>query len=188
MNWTEPSDFDNCAVSKRAPRPHSLQVTRSPGTTTVTYTATDIYNNVSTSSFNVTVTDDEASAIAGTPADITQTNDAGDCSAARPGWTEPTTSATARWPRLPPGTAPATAARGGHDDGDLHAADIHGNVNTASFDITVTDDENPCPPRTSCAVRLHADGRCRPVWTSWIGSTTPSTDTASRSPLRTIAA
>ena len=51
------------------------------GNTTVIYTATDIYGNTSTTSFVITVNDDEDPAIAGTPSDITQTADAGQCGA-----------------------------------------------------------------------------------------------------------
>ena len=41
------------------------------GTTTVTYTVTDLAGNTATSSFTVTVTDDEAPVISNVPADFT---------------------------------------------------------------------------------------------------------------------
>ena len=80
VSWTEPTVSDNCAVSTSTST-HSSGDTFAVGTTTVTYTATDIHGNTTTSTFDVTVTDDEAPSISGTPADITQTNDAGNCSA-----------------------------------------------------------------------------------------------------------
>ena len=60
-----------------------------PGTTTVTYTATDDAGNTTTSSFTVTVTDNEAPTIANTPADVSVTNDAGICGASVT-WADPT--------------------------------------------------------------------------------------------------
>ena len=59
------------------------------GTTTVAYTATDIHGNSTAATFTVTVTDDEAPVISGLPANITQTADAGQCTADVT-WTAPT--------------------------------------------------------------------------------------------------
>ena len=90
ITWADPSAADNCAVATFTSS-HSSGDAFAVGTTTVSYTATDIHGNSNTSSFNVTVTDDEDPTISGMPADITQTNDAGNCSAAV-SWTEPTAS------------------------------------------------------------------------------------------------
>ena len=64
MTWTAPTAADNCAVntftSDAAPGD-----TFPVGTTTVTYTAEDIYGNTTTAAFNITVTDDEAPVFAG---------------------------------------------------------------------------------------------------------------------------
>ena len=144
---------------------HSPGDTFLVGTTTVTYTATDIYNNVSTSSFDVTVTDDEVPAIAGTPADFSQTNHAGDCSAVV-SWTEPTSTDNC-------GVATFTSSHGPGDTFTVGSTlvtytstDIHGNVNTSSFTVTVTDDEDPAIAGTPANITQTADaGQCGAVVT-----------------------
>ena len=54
VTWTEPASEDNCAVDTLAST-HNPGVVFSTGTTTVTYTATDIHGNSSTCAFDVTV-------------------------------------------------------------------------------------------------------------------------------------
>ncbi|MGB1574147.1 MAG: HYR domain-containing protein, partial [Flavobacteriales bacterium] len=139
--WTEPTAADNCAIATFTSS-HSPGATFSVGATTVTYTATDIHGNSSSASFTVTVTDDEAPAIAGMPADMTLSNDAGDCSAIA-SWTAPTSS----------DNCGVTSFTSTHDSGDSFAVgsttvtytamDAAGNTTTASFTVTVTDDEDP---------------------------------------------
>ena len=88
VTWTEPTASDICGIA-------SFTADATPGdafavgTTTVTYTATDVNGNTATGSFDITVTDDEDPAIAGMPSNITQSNDAGICGAAV-SWTAPT--------------------------------------------------------------------------------------------------
>jgi len=70
---------DNCAIdaiTSDAPVDGHFPV----GTTTVTWTATDIHGNSTTCTQDITVTDDEAPSIS-CPAAISQTADAGDCGA-----------------------------------------------------------------------------------------------------------
>jgi hypothetical protein len=54
ISWTPPTFTDNCAGVQVASS-HTPGTIFPPGTTTVTYTATDVYNNQTTCSFNVTV-------------------------------------------------------------------------------------------------------------------------------------
>ena len=54
VDWTEPTATDNCGMQSFTSN-YDPGDTFNAGTTTVTYTAVDIYGNVSTCSFNVTV-------------------------------------------------------------------------------------------------------------------------------------
>uniref|UniRef100_UPI003F6A262D HYR domain-containing protein n=1 Tax=Nonlabens sp. TaxID=1888209 RepID=UPI003F6A262D len=58
VTWTLPTASDNCDVDTFVSTHNSGDVFP-VGTTTVVYTATDIYNNVSTTQFDVVVTDNE---------------------------------------------------------------------------------------------------------------------------------
>ena len=108
----------------------------------MTYTAVDIYGNTTTSTFNVTVTDDEAPSISGMPANITQTNDAGNCSAAV-NWTAPAASDNCAVNTFTSDAAPGDTFPVGTTTVTYTAVDIYGNTNTAAFNVTVTDDEAP---------------------------------------------
>jgi hypothetical protein len=140
-NWTAPTASDNCGVSTFTSDYHSGDVFP-VGTTTVTYTATDIHGNVQTTSFTITVTDNEKPVISGMPANISLNNDAGLCSAVA-NWALPTASDNC-------GILSFTSD---HHSGDVFpvgtttvtytATDIHNNVQTASFTVTVTDNEKP---------------------------------------------
>ena len=120
---------------------HSPGDTFAPGTTTVTYTATDAASNTTTSSFTVTVTDAQAPSLTDMPGNITQSNDAGDCSAVV-NWTAPNHSDNC-----------SSVLSSTHDSGDTFAVgtttvtytatDPAGNTASASFTVTVEDDEDP---------------------------------------------
>ncbi|MDC0600227.1 HYR domain-containing protein, partial [Flavobacteriales bacterium] len=141
VNWTAPTAADNCGVDSMTGDAASGD-TFPVGTTTVTYTATDIHGNTATSSFTVTVTDDEAPVISDKPTNITQTADAGQC-AAGVTWTAPTASDNCGIATLTADADPGDTFPVGTTTVTYTAADIHGNITTASFDITVTDDESP---------------------------------------------
>ena len=80
VSWTAPTSDDNCEIATFTST-HNPGDTFDVGTTEVTYTATDVHGNTMTSTFNVTVTDDENPVITGLPANITVSNDAGECGA-----------------------------------------------------------------------------------------------------------
>jgi gliding motility-associated-like protein len=120
------------------------------GTTTVTWTVTDLAGNTSVCTMSVTVTDDEDPVIA-CPADITQTADAGVCEAA-----------VVVDPIIASDNCTIDTIvndyNGTADASDVYpvgttvvnwtVTDIHGNVSTCSMTVIVTDDENPvitCP-------------------------------------------
>ena len=112
------------------------------GVTEVTLTATDDYGNSSTSTFTVTVLDNENPTISGLPLDFTVTNDPDQCGAVVT-WTEPsfadncsissTGSDIANGSTLSVGTHTITYT--GTDAAGLTVSD--------SFEVTVLDDELP---------------------------------------------
>ena len=166
VTWTAPTAADNCAIATFTSDANPGDAF-AVGTTTVTYTATDIHGNSSTGSFTITVTDDEAPAISGTPANITQTADAGQCSTSV-NYTAPTAT----------DNCGMSAFYGDATSGDIFpvgtttitytASDIHGNVNTASFTVTVTDDENPVISPTAEDQTYQRDGNEGAAYSAWI--------------------
>jgi hypothetical protein len=78
VNWIVPGVTDNCPGFVLV-ADHNPGEFFPVGTTTVHYTATDASGNTATSSFTITVTDDENPIIT-VPADVTHTADAGKCS------------------------------------------------------------------------------------------------------------
>lgn len=78
--WNEPMATDNCGLASLTSDVPSGSQFQS-GTSTVTYTATDNFGNMTTSTFSVTVSDAEAPQISGIPANITITAELGQTSA-----------------------------------------------------------------------------------------------------------
>ncbi len=144
---------DNCgvaAVVNNAPAVFPV------GTTTVTWTVTDVHGYHSTATQIITVTDTENPTITA-PSDITVNNDAGKCSAAIHIGTPVTDDNCAvatvtnnhASPIYPVGTTMVTWT----------VTDIHGNSHMTTQTVTVTDNEKPIitvpSPQVFCA---NADG------------------------------
>ena len=108
----------------------------------MTYIATDAAGNADTASFTITVSDAEAPTLANMPANITQTADAGVCSAAVT-WTAPTGADNCGAPTVTSTHSPGAAFAVGTTTVTYTATDGAGNTTTGSFNITVTDDEDP---------------------------------------------
>ena len=140
-NWAGPSVTDNCGIDALIST-HDSGDTFQLGTTTVTYTATDIHGNVDSVSFTVEVADAEKPAIAGLPSDITQGNDVGDCSAAVT-WTLPTATDNCEMDTLISSHASGDVFQVGETVVTYTATDAAGNDSIASFKVTVTDTEKP---------------------------------------------
>lgn len=155
--WTEPIATDNCTSNGDIiwTKSHTPGSVFPVGTTTVTYTATDLEGNESAvCSFDVIVTDNTAPVLAGCPSTINVTTGVGatSCNAVAT-WTEPTAtdnctaSANLVWTKshtsgsvFPVGTTTVTYT----------ATDANGNVSTTcSFDVHITDGTAPvfvsCP-------------------------------------------
>jgi len=170
VTWNEPSASDNCTNMGNLTwdKSHTPGSTFPVGTTTVTYTATDEAGNESAiCSFTVTVDDNEDPVISGCPANITQNNDAGECSAVVT-WTEPTASDNCTDPgdltwnkshnpgsTFPVGTTTVTYT----------ATDEAGNESAVcSFTVTVDDNEAPTVANCPSDINTNTDaGICSAV-------------------------
>ncbi|MCH2230955.1 MAG: HYR domain-containing protein [Crocinitomicaceae bacterium] len=136
-----PATTDNCGVASIT---NDGLAVYPVGTTLVTWTITDVNGNVSTCSQNVTVTDDELPSIV-CPADITVSADAGVC----------TSSTTLINPSTADNCGVLSVTNDAPTDFPLGSTivtwtveDIHGNLNTCTQEVIVTDDELPtitCP-------------------------------------------
>ena len=184
VSWEEPTALDNCTApgSLVWSKSHTPGSTFAVGTTAVTYTATDAAGNTSlTCSFDVTVTDDEAPVLSGCPSNISQGNDAGECSAVV-SWIEPTASDNCTAPGSlvwSKSHTPGSTFAVGTTAVTYTATDAAGNTSlTCSFDVTVIDDEAPvlsdCPSNIS---QGNDAGECSAV-VSWIEPTASDNCTA----------
>ncbi|MHC4935791.1 MAG: HYR domain-containing protein, partial [Planctomycetota bacterium] len=157
--WTEPTSVDNCAIATLTADAASGDFFP-VGVTTVTYATTDIHGNLTAASFTVTVIDTEAPAITDLPADLELTTDAGQCGAVAT-WIEPGSTDNCAIAGLT-----ATAASGdffpvGTSTITYTTTDIHGNETSASFTVSVTDDELPTISDVPADILLEADlGLC----------------------------
>lgn len=140
-SWTPPTFIDNCEVG--VVTSDALPGDTFPvGETTVTYTATDIHGNASSTSFTVTVTDNENPTLSSLPLDITQGTDLGNCSAIVT-WADPTASDNCGIDSTTPSQASGTSFPLGTTTVQYMTTDIHGNSASASFTVTIIDNENP---------------------------------------------
>ncbi|MEO2150593.1 MAG: HYR domain-containing protein [bacterium] len=172
VNWAElPVAVDFCDGQISAVSDIASGSTFDLGTTAVTYTATDSFGKVSTSMFTVTVSDDQAPEILGMPSSMTQTAEAGSCGATI-SWTAPTTTDNCPDPLL----------TSSHESGDTFSVgtttvtytslDANGLSSSASFDISITDDEAPAHIGAPISQDLSSDaGSCGAV-ASWSAHST----------------
>lgn len=144
VTWSAITASDNCSatVSSTANSGDFFPV----GTTVVNVTATDPSNNTATSSFTVTVADNEAPVITNVPANIVTGNDAGMCSAVVT-WNGPSVLDNCSATAVSNFSSGGTFAVGTTTVVYI-ATDSAGNTDTASFTVTVNDMEAPsmqCP-------------------------------------------
>ncbi|HHG84433.1 MAG TPA: HYR domain-containing protein [Bacteroidetes bacterium] len=162
-SWATPTATDACGMASLTSSV-SLSSQFQVGTTSVTYTATDVNGNSSTCSFQVTVHDSIAPVIT-CPANITVFSGPNDCFAAA-SWTAPTASDACGidfitspqiGPNFPVGVTPITYA----------ATDMNGNSSSCSFQVTVLDSTAPdltCP--ANITVNTTANACAAPV--NWL--------------------
>lgn len=150
VNWNTPVVTDNCSATLQSS--HNSGDMFPVGTTTVTYLATDASGNMDTVTFQVMVNDTERPAITAVPLNIVTANDAGQCNAIV-SWTAPVATDNC--------SATLTST---FNSGDVFpagtttvwyiATDPAGNVDSASFQVTVNDTEVPvitCSGNTTLA-------------------------------------
>jgi len=145
VNLGTPTTGDNCGVSGTS----NDGITSYPvGTTTVTWTVTDIHGNTGTTTQTVTVIDNQNPTIA-CPVDVTVNADNGSCAATNVNLGTPTTgdncgvqgTSNNGLSSYPVGTTVVTWT----------VTDIHGNSATCAQNVTVVDNQAPaasCKPYT----------------------------------------
>jgi hypothetical protein len=141
VSWTAPTATDNCGIASLVSN-YAPNTRFAVGTTTITYTATDVNGNTQTASFAVTVIDNEKPRVIGMPIDLFRVSDPGSCEKSV-SWPEPVVKDNC-------GVASVTST---HDSGYIFLVgettvtysitDIHGNILTRSFVVTIHDGERP---------------------------------------------
>jgi hypothetical protein len=163
---TAPIASDNCGITVAGVTASGIPADNKfpVGTTTVTWSVTDIHGNTTTQSQDVTITDTEAPVLAD-PADVTGTNDAGKCYKVVV-LTAPiasdnccitvagvTASGIPADNKFPVGTTTVTWS----------VTDIHGNTTTQSQDVTITDTEAPVLADPADVIGTNDAGKCYKV-------------------------
>jgi len=141
VQWQDPQPFDNCNQIDSTTSTHLPGDTFLVGNTTVTYTTSDVHGNTHSQSFSVTVLDNENPEIIDIPQNITVGTDPETCSA-EVTWTEPTATDNCQ-ADISPDVQPNTNFQLGTTTVTYTAVDPSGNTVSASFDVTVVDNEAP---------------------------------------------
>ncbi|HEU4719256.1 MAG TPA: HYR domain-containing protein [Bacteroidia bacterium] len=150
VSWTPPTATDNCSATLTSN--YNSGDLFPPGTTTVTYTATDPSGNTATSSFTVTVTDTEAPVLS-CPADLSISTDSGSCVAT--GVILGNANATDNCSVAGVVNDAPSSFMQGTTVVTWTATDVNGNSTTCTQNVTVTDMEAPslvCPSDITVSV------------------------------------
>ncbi len=163
VSWTEPNAYDNCILNNvvygSSPGVHNNGDSYSPGTYTISYTASDMQGNLALCSFTITVVDDEKPTVSCVSSTSKNVN-AGSCYyTAAGGEFDATGSAdncgipalTYRLLGATTGTGASTLDGVNFNKGVTTvrwiATDAAGNKDSCSFTVTVIDN---IPPTISC--------------------------------------
>ena len=141
VTWMDPTSDDNCGIDELTSS-HPNGGIFDVGTTTVTYTALDIHGNSSTASFDIVIEDNEAPTISSLSGDLSSANDQGSCGAIM-FWSEPRGDDNCGLLSLTSTHQSGSFFDVGTTTVTYTATDIYGNDFAQSFDITITDAENP---------------------------------------------
>ena len=139
--WNEPTSADNCAVASFEPdiaNGSLLDV----GETTITYTSTDIHGHVTTAAFTVTVLDDQNPEFLLAPESQILDTELGLCGSTA-NWAAPTTSDNCEVLSLGSSHNSEDFFGTGTTEVTLTLTDVHNNITTHVFSITVNDVESP---------------------------------------------
>ncbi|MCA6362166.1 MAG: HYR domain-containing protein [Bacteroidetes bacterium] len=123
------------------------------GITTNTFIASDAFGNTNVCSFTITVSDNQPPVISAIPQNLNVSTDSGLCSAVV-SWNAPAVNDNCGVASLTLSDSSGTAFTTGTHTVVYIATDASGNADTASFTITVTDNEAPgivCPQNITVA-------------------------------------
>lgn len=141
VSWIEPTSSDNCEIDTFTSS-HLNGGTYDVGTTTVTYTAKDIYGNTTTSTFDIVITDNELPTISSLSGNLSASNDTGSCGAIMT-WSDPRAADNCSIQSFTSSSQSGDFFDIGTTTVTYSATDIYGNQFEQSFDITISDSENP---------------------------------------------
>lgn len=157
-SWTVPSPTDNCGIQSLTSN-YNPGATFPVGTTTVTYTATDVNGNQSQCSFTVTVIDNTAPAVTGCPSNITVQTGPGNTTCKQTAtWTVPTATDNCEGNIVPyfVSHTPGATFNLGATTVTYNFKDSKGNESICSFTVTVVDNTPPvisgCPTSQTITV------------------------------------
>jgi len=139
--WDAPTAIDNCGVATLT-SDHQSGDTFALGTTTVSYSTTDIHGNTISGSFTVSVHDLESPSISGLPAEMSLQSEPGSCSAMA-SWTTPLITDNCGVASSGADFASGDTFGIGTTTVTYTATDNSGNSSTSAFMITVEDTEDP---------------------------------------------
>lgn len=163
VSWGAPAATDNCALlSLISTHPSGSAFPK--GTTTVTYTATDVAGNTSSCSFNITVVDNVLPIISGCSSDIT-VNAGASCQAVV-NWEAPTFSDNCPGTILTSTKSPGSTFNKGTTVVTYTATDAAGNSASCSFNVTVIDNSPPILSACPADRTVYANASCHAV-VSW---------------------
>lgn len=152
VTWTPPKVSD--CQSTTLISSHSPGDLFSPGTTEVTYTATDTNGNTSSCKFNVIVEDKTSPVFQNCPEEIVTSVENG-CDAIV-SWVEPTASDNCGAVTMTKSHAPGDTFSTGTTNVKYTATDIYGNVSVCTFNVTVSIEMPPFI--TNCPVDINVNG------------------------------
>ncbi|MBA3901323.1 MAG: HYR domain-containing protein, partial [Bacteroidetes bacterium] len=141
ISWPAVSATDNCGLSSFLSTHNSGDIF-SVGITTVTYTAEDNSGNIKLETFDVIIIDDQDPVISGMPSNVSVNTDAGSCVAVV-NWTAPVVTDNCLGATITPDFLIGSTFPLGLTTVTYTATDASGNIVTASFTVTVTDNEAP---------------------------------------------
>ncbi|SFB58686.1 HYR domain-containing protein, partial [Algoriphagus aquimarinus] len=166
VTWIAPDATDNCGIDTFT-SDYQSGASFPVGETTITYTAIDSHGNVGTASFTITVNDNELPEITNVPTDIVVDTDAGTCEATVT-WIAPDATDNCGIDTFTSDYQSGNAFPVGETTVTYTAIDSHGNVGTASFTITVNDNELPEITNVPTAIVVDTNAGTCEATVAWI--------------------
>jgi gliding motility-associated-like protein len=167
--WDNPTVFDNCPgvtfVSS-----HASGSIFPVGVTQVSLIAVDGAGLSDTCVFNVTVFDVEAPVIVNGPANVTQNNDAGNCSAVV-NWSAPSATDNCAVVSFTSNFAPGAVFPVGTTTVSYTAVDSVGNTTVHNFTVTVVDAEQPVVANCPSDISIPAENGICGATATWTAPT-----------------